>query len=90
MKGVFTMIIYTDSNSEFIGTNLTPAHTHAATTDFANILDDLSKGNIPCGTGQPFPVNWENDSKTDPNQPPWIDGSQPINWSTNPNPWSNL
>ena len=30
------MIIYTDSNSEFIGTNLTPAHTYAATTDFIN------------------------------------------------------
>lgn len=78
------MIIYTDSTSEFIGTSLTPAHTYAAMTDFSNILDDLARGNIPCGTGEPFPVNWDN--KSNDNQVPWFEGHP----NTNPNPWSNL
>lgn len=86
------MIIYTDSNVAMFGnegTQLTPAHTYATTSNFANILDDLAKGNIPCGTGQPFPVNWK--TETNNNNPPWINRT---NYPQTPpggfvNPFSN-
>lgn len=65
------MIIYTDSNVSLFGTQMTPAHTHAAVTDFANILDDLACGNIPCNTGRPFPVNWKTENN-DNDLPPWF------------------
>lgn len=89
------MIIYTDSNTGVFGTQITPAHTHAATTDFSNILDDLANGNIPCGTGQPFPVNWKTDGDNidpDANRPPWVERTvyqqqQPPGFF---NPWANI
>lgn len=72
-RSVDNMIIYTDSNVGLFGTQMTPAHTHAATTDFANILDDLARGNIPCNTGKPFPVNWKTENNNvDENDLPWF------------------
>ena len=89
------MIIYTDSQTSVFGTQITPAHTHAATTDFSNILDDLANGNIPCGTGEPFPVNWSTDQPNvqDANRPPWVDRTVYEQQSQPPgffNPWANI
>lgn len=52
------MLIYSDG--PLSGKNLTPAHTYVYQTDFAKILEDIEKGIIPCGSGQPFPVEFEN------------------------------
>lgn len=68
------MIIYTDSASIFGEEQITPAHTHLATNDMSAILDDIARGNIPTGTGQPFPVNWKTDQNSqNPQDPPWVD-----------------
>lgn len=40
----------------------TPAHIYVYQSDFAKILEDIEKGLIPCGSGQPFPVEF-----SDPN-----------------------
>lgn len=39
----------------------TPAHNYSATADFSVILDDMKRGELPVGTGQPFPVNFDVD-----------------------------
>lgn len=76
-------IIYTD---QFIGgnggpVNLTPAATYAGVTNFATILDNIASGEIPSGSGQPFPVNWNTNPEDDL---PWFpDGP------TGANPWKN-
>ena len=62
------MMLFIDDNSSLFGQDgveLTPALTHFATTDFAAILDDLVKGNIPTNTGQPFNVNWKQPTESD-------------------------
>lgn len=90
------MILYTDNASSVFGGigQLTPAHTHVATTNFSNILDDISMGHIPCGSGQPFPVEWTNDTETFDNMnPPWCDpvSNTPVQISVNNrNPWMNM
>lgn len=57
-------IIYTDSLVSEKGTllNTSPAATYA-TTDLSTILDNIASGEIPCGTGVPLDVNWNEDSK---------------------------
>lgn len=35
---------------------MTPAHMYSHETDFEHLLEDISKGIIPCGSGQVFPV----------------------------------
>lgn len=87
------MIIYTDSDAMVFGdgggcSEITPAHHYLLTTDFSIILDELANGNIPCGTGKPFPVNWKNDSADDNLAPPWIERTNyqrpPVNGFVNP------
>lgn len=84
------MLIYTDeANSQFA--NMTPALAFKETTDFASILAEIEYGNIPSGTGQPFPV-MDEETKKDDNLPPWIANN--TNYSTNVqpdmNPWVGL
>lgn len=38
----------------------TPAHRYVYQGDFGKILEDIEKGEIPCGSGQPFPVEFAN------------------------------
>lgn len=42
------------------GKPCTPAHIYVYQSDFAKILEDIDKGLIPCGSGQPFPVEFDN------------------------------
>lgn len=77
-------IIYTD---QIIGANNggiinnTPGAAYAGVNDFATILDNIASGEIPSGTGEPFPVNW---NESPDNEPPWFpDGPNPSN------PWKN-
>lgn len=61
------MIIYTDNiNSNMVNgsSEMTPAHVYSAVRDFATILDDIGKGDLPVNTHLPFPVNWENKEPT--------------------------
>lgn len=81
------MILYADKeimpmDANGVTTEMTPAHTYAMTNDFSKILDGLVNGEIPCGSGRPFDVNWNSDNS---NQLPWYDGR-----STEPfiNPWT--
>lgn len=39
-------------------TPITPAHRYVYQGDFAKILEDIERGEIPCGSGQPFPVEF--------------------------------
>lgn len=53
-------IIYTDQlNSGNVLMNNTPAAVYAGLSCFATILDNIASGEIPSGSGEPFPVNWE-------------------------------
>lgn len=49
------MYIFTNNQSMIS----TPAHVYNGTSDFATILEDMKKGELPTGTGQPFPVNFD-------------------------------
>ena len=40
---------------------MSPALKYAGTTAFEDILNDISRGVIPTGTGEPFPVVWGKD-----------------------------
>lgn len=52
------MIIYSDGA---LGMKpITPAHRYVFQHDFTKILEDIDKGEIPCGSGQPFPVEFAN------------------------------
>ena len=75
-----TGIMSTDANGN--NTEMTPAHTYIMTTDFSKILDGLVNGEIPCGSGRPFDVNWTSDKS---NRVPWYDDR-----NTEPfiNPWA--
>lgn len=42
------------------GRACTPAHRYVYQGDFMKILEDIDKGEIPCGSGQPFPVEFTN------------------------------
>ena len=75
-------IIYTDNicGNDGVPLNTTYAAVYA-TTDFNNILDAIARGDIVCGTGQPLPVNWNEDPNADL---PWeVDGPK------SSNPWKN-
>ena len=54
------MIVFTTGQRR----EMTPAHAYAATNDFALILDEITKGNLPVGTGKPFPVNFDDEKET--------------------------
>ena len=43
-------------------TEMTPALRYAGTSSFEEILTDIRNGDIPTGTGEPFPVVWKNDN----------------------------
>lgn len=49
------MLIAQESNNI-----ITPAHQYAYQSDFARILEDIDKGIIPCGSGQTFPIEFDN------------------------------
>lgn len=81
------MIIYTDGE---IGSKpITPAHRYSYQNDFAKILEDIERGEIPCGSGRPFPVQWANaeDAPSDGNQS-W--GSGPTLNGGGPNSLLNM
>lgn len=63
------MNIYVNPGASMI---MTPAHNYAGTTDFADILDDMKHGNFPTGTGQPFPVNFDEPSSEVDSASPWV------------------
>ena len=69
MKGVGIMptIIYTDAITGENGMliNTTPAGKYAV-ANLDTILDCIAKGEIVCGTGQPYPVNWNDEDNA-----PW-------------------
>lgn len=65
------MNIYTSGANPFNTPNVTPAHVYAGTSDFADILADMEKGNLPVGTRQPFPVNFENEDGLVASPSPW-------------------
>lgn len=67
------MVLYSDSQFASItdaNTELTPAHIYTS-HDFESILIAIQKGEIPSGSGQVFPVNWQTED----------DGDKP-NWSS--------
>lgn len=82
------MIIYTDLKNpeELYGSkNVTPAHVYAAVNDFSVILEELAKGNIPSGTGQPFDVNWNTEENENFNNgSPWLNQNSPSGGFINP------
>lgn len=53
------MLIIQDGGP-FAGRACTPAHMYVYEGDFSKILEDIEKGQIPCGSGQPFPVEFTN------------------------------
>lgn len=62
------MIIYTDG---VLGSKpITPAHRYVWQHDFAKIIEDIDKGEVPCGSGQPFQVEFE-DPNDAPHQTSW-------------------
>jgi len=77
-------IIYTDSiiSDNGLPVNNTPAAVFSV-TDLETILDRIKDGSIQCGTGQPYPVAWENDNMD--REPPW-DNTVGMG---NQNPWKN-
>lgn len=48
-------------SDDVTGIHLTPAHDYLTVTDMEVILNDIDRGLIPTGTGQPFPVVWPSD-----------------------------
>lgn len=66
------MVIYTDNSN--IGANGQPINTSPAgiyaLTDLDQILDLIENGKLQCGTGQPYPVDWDDD---DDDRAPWED-----------------
>lgn len=72
-------IIYTDQiiNSGDPMMNNTPAAVYAGLNCFATILDNIASGEIPSGSGEPFPVNWPESPENDL---PWYpDGPKSFN-----------
>ena len=47
-------------NDNSLGKPKTPAHDYVYQSDFAKILEDIDRGIIPCGSGQPFPLEFQN------------------------------
>lgn len=67
-------IIYTDTfvGDNGIPINNTPAGLYAV-TDLSTILDRINDGSIPCGTGQPYSVEWQESA-------PWESGDMNNRW----------
>ena len=67
-------IIYTNN---LIGDNGKPINTTPAgkyaITDLAVILDCIARGEIICGTGQPYPVEWKEEDTL-----PWSDDQRQV------------
>ena len=53
------------------GHEMTPYHAYKGTSEFASILRDMEKGLLPVGTGQPFPVVFQDEEgpQVDPMSP---------------------
>jgi hypothetical protein len=62
------MDIYISSNGLSQKHEWTPMHAYAATKDFATILNDIQKGELPVGTNKPFPVNFAEEEENPPSQ----------------------
>lgn len=60
------MDIYISSNKLTQKHEMTPMHVYAATQDFSIVLNDIRDGNLPVGTGQPFPVNFQDEEENPP------------------------
>ena len=77
MKGrdFMPQIIYTDTllDENGLPLNTTPAATYKA-ADLETILDCVARGEIVCGTGEDFPVDWP--SSVDENVPWFSNGPQ--------------
>lgn len=84
MKGGLNMpqIIYTDTamGDDGLPLNTTPAARYAA-MDLASIFDCIVRGELPCGTGEIYPVDWPDSDNGDL---PW---SQ--NGPQSSGPWCN-
>ena len=66
MKGGMIVDIYVSSIANQTHEQ-TPFHVYQGTSDFATILNDMRKGELPVGTGKPFPVNFqEEDNPVNP------------------------
>lgn len=70
-------IIYSDAIVDENGAliNNTPAGKYAI-ADIGTILDCISRGEIVCGTGRPYPVNWNSDN----DGLPWTNSVSDIPW----------
>lgn len=69
------------------GIEMSPAMAYSAENDLSHILDDIAKGDLPCGSGEPFPVNWDLTQKgenTEHTSPPWRATENGFY-----NPWAN-
>lgn len=66
-------IIYTDTmmGADGLPLNTTPAAQYTG-VDIPSILECIQRGEIPCGQGNDYPVDWPND--TGSNNPPWNQG----------------
>lgn len=65
------MILYSDGP---LGSKpITPAHRYVFQSDFGKILEDIERGEIPCGSGKPFPVEFERPE----DNPSGMDWSEP-------------
>lgn len=66
-------IIFTDTviGEDGLPLNNTPGAQYAA-ADIETILECIARGEIQCGTGENFPVDWPNDT-----------GSDTVPWFTN-------
>ena len=64
-------IIYTDTviGEDGLPLNNTPGAQYAA-ADIETILECIARGEIQCGTGENFPVDWPNDTGNDTS--PWF------------------
>ena len=60
------MNIYISSNGLSWEHEWTPMHSYQSTTDFSTILNDIQKGELPTGTGKPFPVNFAEEEENPP------------------------
>lgn len=62
------MDIYISSNGLSKKHEWTPMHAYASARDFSIILNDIQKGELPVGTGKPFPVNFPDEEDNPPSQ----------------------
>jgi hypothetical protein len=70
MKGGMIVDIYVSSIANQTHEQ-TPFHVYQGTSDFATILNDMRKGELPVGTGKPFPVNFQEEDNPINPMSPW-------------------